>query len=73
MGLLTNLLNPRVAILYLALIQQFIDPTAGSIVAKGFRLGAVQILTGVADNGAIIIAAGSVATFLQRKPAWMRW
>lgn len=38
-----------------------------------FQLGAIQILVGVAVNGAIIVAAGSVATFLQRKPAWMRW
>lgn len=73
MGLLTNLLNPKVAILYLALIPQFIDPAAGSIVAQGFQLGAIQIFVGVAVNGAIIVAAGSVATFLQRKPTWMRW
>lgn len=73
MGLLTNLLNPKVAILYLALIPQFIDPAAGNIVAQGFQLGAIQILVGVAVNGAIILAAGSIATFLQRKPAWMRW
>lgn len=73
MGLLTNILNPKVAILYLALIPQFIDPAAGSIVAQGFQLGAIQILVGVAVNGAIIVAAGSVATFLQGKPTWMRW
>ncbi|MET0843333.1 MAG: LysE family translocator [Mycetocola sp.] len=73
MGLVTNLLNPKVAILYLALIPQFIDPSAGGVVAQGLQLGAIQILVGVAVNGAIILAAGSVATFLRRKPAWMRW
>ncbi|GAA1822611.1 LysE family translocator [Agromyces salentinus] len=73
MGLVTNLLNPKVAILYLALIPQFIDPGAGSVVAQGFQLGAIQILVGVTVNAAIILAAGSIAVFLQGKPAWMRW
>lgn len=73
MGLVTNLLNPKVAILYLALIPQFIDPTAGSVVAQGFQLGAIQIVVGVAVNGAIILAAGSIARFLHRKPGWVRW
>lgn len=73
MGLITNLLNPKVAILYLAIIPQFIDPTAGNIVLQGFQLGAIQIAVGVAVNGAIILAAGSIAVFLQRKPQWIRW
>lgn len=73
MGLLTNLLNPKVAILYLALIPQFIDPAVGSVMAQGFQLGAIQMVVGLAVNGAIIVAAGSVAAFLQRQPSWMRW
>lgn len=64
MGLVTNLLNPEVAILYLALIPQFIDPAAGHVVAQGFQLGAIQITVGVTVNGAVILAAGSVAAFL---------
>lgn len=73
MGLVTNLLNPKVAILYLAVIPQFIDPAAGNVIAQGFQLGAIQIAVGVAVNGAIILAAGSIAAFLQRKPQWIRW
>lgn len=73
MGLVTNLLNPKVAILYLAIIPQFIDPAAGNIVFQGFQLGVIQIAVGVAVNGAIILAAGSIAVFLQSKPQWIRW
>lgn len=73
MGLITNLLNPKVAILYLALIPQFIDPAAGSVVAQGFQLGAIQIAVGVAVNGAFILAAATIAAFLLRRPTWVRW
>lgn len=73
MGLITNLLNPKVALLYLAIIPQFIDPARGSVMAQGFQLGAIQIVIGVIVNGTIVMAAGTVAAFLARRPRWIRW
>ncbi|QEU89876.1 LysE family translocator [Streptomyces kanamyceticus] len=73
MGLITNLLNPKVAILYLALIPQFIDPARGHTTAQGFALGAVQIAVGLTVNGLIVLAAGSVAALLKSRPAWAKW
>jgi threonine/homoserine/homoserine lactone efflux protein len=73
MGLVTNLLNPKAALMYLALIPQFVDQAAGNVVAQGFQLGAIQIAVAMVVNGALILAAGSIAVFLQRKPTWIRW
>src|SRR4029450_853933 len=75
-GLLTNLLNPKIAMLYLALLPQFIDPTAGSVLAQSITLGAIQIVIGVSVNAFVAFAAGSIALFLGTRPTWLlvqRW
>jgi threonine/homoserine/homoserine lactone efflux protein len=72
MGLLTNLLNPKAAIMYLALIPQFIAPDRGHVLAQGFLLGAIQITVSVAVNAAIVLAASAIATFSATRPAWLR-
>jgi len=76
MGFVTNLLNPKIAMLYLALLPQFIDPEAGSVLMQSLVLGAVQIAISVSVNAVIAIAAGSIALFLSTRPSWMlvqRW
>src|SRR6201996_6840951 len=46
MGFVTNLLNPKIAMLYLALLPQFIDPAQGVLV-QSLLLGSIQIVISV--------------------------
>ena len=76
MGLLTNLLNPKIAVIYLSLIPQFIDPSHGSVLAQSLLYGSVQTVMGLLVNATVAITAGSVAAFLAGRPAWLvvqRW
>jgi threonine/homoserine/homoserine lactone efflux protein len=76
MGFLTNLLNPKAAMLYLSLLPQFIDPARGNVLTQSLALGSLQIIISLSLNALIASAAGTIATFLGSRPAWMvvqRW
>ncbi|HXZ08033.1 MAG TPA: LysE family translocator [Paraburkholderia sp.] len=76
MGFVTNLLNPKIAVLYLSLLPQFIDPQQGSVLAQSLTLGVVQIALSLTINSLVAVTAGSIAVFLAKRPTWIviqRW
>src|SRR5258708_15922412 len=68
MGFLTNLLNPKIAMLYLALLPQFIDPAAGSVLTQSIVFGLIQIVISVSVNALIALTAGPITGFLSTPP-----
>lgn len=71
MGFVTNLLNPKIAVLYLSLLPQFIVPQHGNVLGQSLVLGAVQIGFSLTVNSMVAMMAGSIAVFLARRPAWI--
>ncbi len=76
MGVLTSILNPKVALFYVALFPQFVDPRRGSILAQSLVLGSIQICVSVVGDLLFVLAAAAIARFLAGRPLWaalQRW
>jgi threonine/homoserine/homoserine lactone efflux protein len=63
-GLLTNLLNPKMALFSIAFLPQFIDPHAGSVAFQFCLLGSCFIALDLAVDGSVGMLAGRLARLL---------
>jgi threonine/homoserine/homoserine lactone efflux protein len=71
-GLLTNLLNPKMALFVLALFPQFVRPDAGSVAAQILVLATVLNLIGILVNGLVIVTASRLARAFSRRTRFRR-
>jgi len=73
-GVLTNLLNPKVALFFLAFLPQFIDPARGPAGLQTLLLGLIFNVSGTLVNAAVAWLAGSARTLLESRArrAWFQ-
>jgi len=72
-GLVTSILNPKVAMFQLALFPQFIDPARGSVLMQSLVLGATQIVMNVVGDSIFVFAAAGVRRWFAARPTWSVW
>jgi threonine/homoserine/homoserine lactone efflux protein len=75
-GIVSGILNPKVALFYLALFPQFLDPAGGAVLAQSLLLGVIQIAVAILIDGGLVMMVGILAVRLARHPGWMatqRW
>lgn len=71
MGATTSLLNPKLALIFLTLLPQFIDESKGQVLQQSLFYGGLLIAMFAGVNAGMAIFSGSMAQFLARKPAWL--
>jgi threonine/homoserine/homoserine lactone efflux protein len=74
-GLLTNVLNPKVALFFVAFLPQFVHPQAGPPAVQMLALGLLFDVMGLAYLIVVALLAGAAGRLLA-KPRWqqrIRW
>jgi threonine/homoserine/homoserine lactone efflux protein len=72
-GFLTNMLNPKVILFFLALFPQFIAPERGSFLLQSLELVTIHALFGTLILSAVALSAARLRRTLLSRPAISAW
>lgn len=67
-GVLVGVSNPKVYVMFAALLPQFVDPAAGSVPVQMLVLGAVVLLIGLASDAVWALGAARLRSALTSSP-----
>ena len=68
-SVLVQVLNPKVALFFLAFLPQFVDPSRGAAWTQVIVLGATLAILGLFTDGLYALAGGTAADWLKRGSA----
>jgi threonine/homoserine/homoserine lactone efflux protein len=72
-AILTEVLNPKTALFFLAFLPQFVRPENGSVMLQLTALGVVFVVLGLFSTVVFAVSAGRLGTFLRRNPTVLKW